>query len=325
MPRIAFPLRPLAATVLLLSCAAAAQKTEETAEAKPRTQVQIDNADSTSKPDDVQTPEANPARPTITNPAHIPPVGYLQFEQGWLEAGGSPDGLKRQFSVVQTTKLSLTRWLMVQLASQPLAVSQVEDETGRPSSQTDTGDLVAGVQTLLTRESGRKPTVALAYLQRVRAGSAPDIDLGSFSRSGVVLISGDLGAFHYDSNFSVSEQENDPVRRAQYGRTLSVTHDLFGRALDDKLEISGEIWNFTQPVVATTRSGAASVRSEAVGMLWALGYSARPNLVFDGGFDHGLTATSTAWQEFAGVTYLLPQRLWPGTVRPRRPGHVHRR
>lgn len=37
---------------------------------------------------------------------------------------------------------------------------------------------------------------------------------------------------------------------------------------------------------------------------------ARRTLVFDGGFDRGLTSTSTRWELFAGFTYLLPHRLW---------------
>jgi hypothetical protein len=294
----------------------------------PQTRVQIDNAASTSHPDDVQIPEANPARPTISNPAHIPPVGYLQFEQGFLQAGTS-SGLAGQFSLVQTMRLSVHPRLMVQFASQPFAYSKLAASPGNAaSSQIDTGDLVLGVQGLLIKEHGRRPTVAVGYLHRVRAGSAPDLDIGSFSQSAVVLASGDLGSFHYDGNFNVSEQVEDPVRRAQFGQSLSITHDLFPERLDDKLEISGEIWSFAQPLVSMTRSGTASGRNDAVGTLWALGYTVRPNLVLDGGFERGLTASSTAWQGFAGFTYLLPHRLWGGNetaVGPAAHKHVHRR
>ena len=34
-------------------------------------------------------PEANPGRPTVSNPATLAPVGYLQFETGTLGATGS--------------------------------------------------------------------------------------------------------------------------------------------------------------------------------------------------------------------------------------------
>jgi hypothetical protein len=64
--------------------------------------------------------------------------------------------------------------------------------------------------------------------------------------------------------------------------------------------VSGEIWRFTQPFL----------RSNAVGNLWAISYTARRNLVFDAGFEKGLTSTSTQWEGFVGFTYLLPDRLW---------------
>jgi hypothetical protein len=296
---------------------------------RPPTQVQIDNAASTSKMDDVQIPEANPARPTISNPARIPPVGHLQFEQGILQAGSSPSGLARQFSVVQTIKLAVHPRLMVGFASQPFAVSRMAASPGEAETmQADTGDLVVGLQGILVKGGGRRPTIAIGYQQRVRAGSAPDLDIGSFSRSAIVLISGDLGGFHFDSNSLVSEQADGMVRRAQFGQTLSVSHDLFAKKFDGKLGIAGEIWTFTQPLVETTRDGAASGRNDAVGTLWALDYTVRPNLVLDGGFDRGITATSTAWQGFVGFTYLLPHRLWGGAepgVRPAGHKHVHRR
>jgi hypothetical protein len=84
------------------------------------------------------------------------------------------------------------------------------------------------------------------------------------------------------------------VHRAQFAQTLSVSH-LAGK----KFAISGELWHFTQPFL----------RSNAVGNLWALSYTARPNLVFDGGFNRGLTSTSTRWEVFLGFTYLLPRKL----------------
>jgi hypothetical protein len=67
-----------------------------------QTQVQVDNTLSTEKSGNPETPEANPARPTVTNPAHIPPVGYVQLEQGFVEAHGSP-GLASQTGLSQTT------------------------------------------------------------------------------------------------------------------------------------------------------------------------------------------------------------------------------
>jgi hypothetical protein len=97
-------------------------------------------------------------------------------------------------------------------------------------------------------------------------------------------------------NGIVTEQQDDTtkVRRAQFAQTLSISH-LIGR-----FTVSGEVWNFAQPLT----------HGYAVGNLWAASYSVRKNLVIDTGFDYGLTSASTHWEGFAGFTYLLPRRLW---------------
>jgi hypothetical protein len=73
-----------------------------------------------------------------------------------------------------------------------------------------------------------------------------------------------------------------------------VSHPLGG-----KFGLSGEIGHFTQPFL----------RSNAVSNLWALNYNLKKNLVLDGGFNRGLTSTSTRWEVFAGFTYLFPHRI----------------
>lgn len=223
---------------------------------------------------------------------------------------------------------------MLQLLSQPFALTRLlpgSSGTGLPASSHDAGDLLFGVQGLLTLESGPLPTIALGYTHRVRAGTAPDLDIGGNAQSADLLISGDLGQVHYDSNFGVAEQQgfppdnSAPLRRAQYNQSISVTHDLAPGALHNDLEITGELWHVTQPLVQTSRYGRNSTRNNAVGLLVALGYTLRPNLVLDAGFDHGLTSTSSDWQGFAGFTYLLPHRLWPHTVEiAANPTHHHR-
>jgi len=105
----------------------------------------------------------------------------------------------------------------------------------------------------------------------------------------------DVKGFHYDANAVFNELSQGPVRRGQFGQTLSISHPIAG-----KFSLSGEIWHLTQPFL----------RGNAVGNLWAVGYMARKNLVLDAGFNPGLTSTSTHWEVFVGFTYLLPHRLW---------------
>jgi hypothetical protein len=123
-----------------------------------------------------------------------------------------------------------------------------------------------------------------------------------------------VGKFHYDTNYIFNEQTAQEssgavtLRRAQFAQTLSVNHPVHG----DRLQLAGELYHFTQPMVHATAGGDFVARANAVDGLVALSYAVRPNLVIDGGFSRGFTNTSTRWQSFAGFTYLLPHRLWPG-------------
>ena len=277
-----------------------------------------------------QTPQANPSRPTVTNPATLPPVGYLQFEQGYLGSLDSP-ATASQYGFNFVAKIAVHDRLMLEMQTQPYAQSRA---VGDASSSGGSGDVLLGLQAVLylpratpaeaaktpetpTRAISR-PTVSVAYLGRVHAGTTPDIDQGGNANSVLLLVSGDVGKFHYDSNYVFNEQtdtESSPatgeevtLRRVQFAQTLSVNHPLIG----DKLQAAVELYHFTQPLVHATAAGSSVARANLVDVLFALSYTLRPNLVLDGGFSHGLTSTSTQWQSFAGFTYLLPHRLWPG-------------
>jgi len=243
----------------------------------------------------------------------------LQFEQGVLFATAGPGGVAQQVALVQATKLAVHPRLMLQLLSEPFAATRQMPGTADAASTRDPGDLVFGVQGLLAKGGGAVPTVAVAYNRRLRAGSSADLDIGSYAQSGTLLVSGNAGKFHYDSNFGVTEQVASQagadlapttLRRAQYLQSISLSHDLLPLGPGKKIQITGELWHATQPLVDATVSRRSNPRSNAVGALAAFGYAMRPNLVVDAGFDHGLTSTSTEWEGFAGFTYLLPHRLW---------------
>ena len=277
-----------------------------------------------------QTPTANPARPTMTNPATLPPVGYLQLEQGYLGSFDSP-ATDSQHGVNLVAKMAVHSHLMLEVQAQPWARSR---EIGEAAPENGTGDVMAGGQVVLYNppESSdgavkndvhrhayvrsATPTISLAYLNRVHSGSTPDIDIGSQSRTLVALFSGHAPGLdvHYDINVIASEQpgistepDGHMIRRAQFGQTFSVDRPLG----TDALQFSLELYHFSQPLVHASADGRGVVRANMVDGLFALSYSVRPNIVLDGGFAHGFTSTSTRWQSFAGVTYVLPQRLWP--------------
>ena len=233
-------------------------------------------------------PEANPGRPTVSTPAILTPVGYLQFENGALFAEDSTEFSKR-IGTSQVTKLSVLPRLELFLQIEPLVISRSEDLT-----VVHEGEVFVGAQGVLFAGCESRPTVAISYVRRVHASVAPELDIGTFRQSTSILLSDELHGFHFDTNGIIAEQIQGTVHRAQFGQTLSILHPV------GKFTISGELWHFSQPFD----------RGNAVGNLWALSYSLRKNLVFDGGFNHGLTKTSTQWEAFVGFTYLLPHRLW---------------
>jgi hypothetical protein len=234
-------------------------------------------------------PEANPGRPTVSNPATLAPVGYLQFETGTLGATTSPE-FSTYYEFNEVIKLAVSRRIEFIESSAPAAHSTVGG-----ISMNNVGDVFLGAQVVLMPGEGAKPTLSASYFRRVYSGAAPNLDIGSPLNSSVLYASADVKGFHYDANAVFNEVLEGPVHRLQFGQTLSISHPL-GKGFG----LSGEIWRFSQPFL----------RGNAIGNLWALSYTARKNLVFDAGFEKGLTGTSTHWEAFAGLTYLLPHRLW---------------
>jgi hypothetical protein len=236
-----------------------------------------------------EEPEANPGRPTVSTPATLTPVGYLQFETGILGAWHSPEFSSR-FAPNEVIKFSVAPRLELLASSEPT----VHSTTGGTASN-NVAEVFLGAQAVLLPGEGAKPTVAVSYFHRAYDGGAPELDYGSPANSFLLLASGDVKGFHYDANAMLNELTSGPVRRPQFGQSLSISHPIVG-----KFSLSGEIWHFTQPLLC----------GNAIGNLWAASYAARKTLVFDAGFNHGWTTTSTHWEVFAGFTYLLPHRLF---------------
>ena len=231
-------------------------------------------------------PEANPGRPTVSTPATLTPVGYLQFEVGGFGATDSPDFSTRSNGTA-VVKLTVQSRFQLSFESEPFV------HTNSQTQQTKFGDVFAGFQSVLIGGEDTHPTLSVSFLHKFRESGVPEVDFGAPRNSVLLLFSGNLLGFHYDANALANELE-EGTRRAQTGQTLSISHPLH------RFTVSGEIWHFTQPFA----------RGHAVGNLWAVSYPVRKNLVIDGGFDHGLTSTSTQWEAFVGFTYLLPHRLW---------------
>ena len=242
-----------------------------------------------AQPATEEEPEANPGRPTVSTPATLTPVGYLQFETGLVPAYNSPEFSSR-YSLNEIIKFSVAPRLEFLVSAEPIVHYTADRTTGNRA-----GDISVGAQAVLYRGEGAKPTLAASYSHRVYNGGAPEFDYGSPTNSFLILASADVKGFHYDANVFFTALDQGPVLRGQFGQSLTISHPFLRR-----FTLSGEIWHFTQPFL----------KSNAVGNLWAVSYAPRKTLVFDAGFNHGLTGTSTSWEAFVGFTYLLPHRLW---------------
>lgn len=236
-------------------------------------------------------PSANPGRPTVSTPATLTPVGYLQFESGVLGAEKSGEFANRT-GIQTVVKLSLHQRLELIVQTEPIVFSDLGSRTDRRP-----GEVFAGAQAIIHQGEGAQPTVSVSYFRRLYASPAPELDIGTNRQSALLLVSFDAQKFHFDTNAIATEQIFDlgGIHRLQFGQTLSISHPVVGR-----LAMSGEIWHFSQPLI----------NGNAVGLLFAPSYSVNRVLVLDGGFNRGLTSTSTRWEVFLGFTYLLPQRLW---------------
>lgn len=238
-----------------------------------------------------EPPQANPGRPTVSTPATLTPVGYLQLEAGLLGAEKSAEFANRT-SIEAVFKLSLTKRFELLAQTEPFVFSDLGAKSDR-----NPGDIFGGLQMVIYPGEGVRPTLSVSYFRRVYSGPATDVDIGSNRQSALFLVSFDVRNFHIDTNAILAEQISDDTRihRAQFGQTLSVSHPVRG-----KLGMTGELWHFSQPL-----SG-----SNAVGLLLAPTYTVNRLLVLDAGINRGLTSTSTHWEAFIGVTYLFPRRLW---------------
>jgi hypothetical protein len=252
------------------------------------------SSDSNSKEsasEDKQEVDANPGRPTVSTPATLTPAGYIQLETGVLGAERSPEFANRTGNQADL-KLSLSRRFELILQTEPTVVSDLGNR-----KDSEPGEVFAGLQSIVHHGEGSNPTIAVSYIRRLYASPAPELDIGTNRQSGLLLASFDVSKFHVDTNAIVTEQIDDRgvVHRAQFGQTLSISHPVFHR-----LALSGELWHFSQPLL----------RSNAAGLLIAPSLTVNHHFVLDGGFNRGLTSTSTRWEVFVGFTYLFPKRLW---------------
>src|ERR1700747_2967419 len=121
----------------------------------------------------IDEPAANPARPTVSNPATLTPVGSLQFERGFLMRS-DPAEFSTRHEWNEVIKLAVSRRLEFVESSEPLVHYNAEGMTAN-----GTAEVFLGAQVVLMPGEGVKPTLAVSYSRRGYDGGAPALDCGS--------------------------------------------------------------------------------------------------------------------------------------------------
>jgi hypothetical protein len=129
------------------------------------------NGIAAAQSDSPELPEANPGRPTVSTPATLTPVGYLQFENGGLYANDSPEFAMR-FGINQVTKLAITSRVQLLALTEPFTHS-----TGANVNGNRPGEVFAGIQTALLKGEEHCPTISVSYIRRLYESPAPEIDI----------------------------------------------------------------------------------------------------------------------------------------------------
>jgi hypothetical protein len=91
-----------------------------------------------------ELPEANPGRPTVSTPATLTRVGYLQFENGGVYANNSPE-FSTRFGINQVTKLTVASRIQLLALSEPFTHSTGAEVNGnRPGEGRSADGLAQG-------------------------------------------------------------------------------------------------------------------------------------------------------------------------------------
>lgn len=230
-------------------------------------------------------PAATPYRPTVSNPADLSAPHWLEVEagvQGDRGRGVSGDSLPYLIKYAFSEDWGL-------LLGGNAYLRSVDSDGGVRSGFGDTQLLVKhriklGEQSAFGFETGLRAPTAPSGL----GSSQPDYLFNG-------IFSSDIGAGddapHLDINLGstwVGAREPGSAR-LEFDWAASVSKNLLPR------------WNAAIEYSGTERGGTDGTRQ----LLAAVAFAARPSLVFDLGLARGLSAATTGWSVFAGVTAVV--------------------
>src|SRR5215469_6875962 len=96
----------------------------------------------------ISTPEANPARPTVSSPATLTSVDYVQFATASLGATTSPE-FDTRVGINQVTKLTVLTRLEFLVQTEPYVHSSLGN-----GKEIHPGEVFAGVQAVVVQGDG---------------------------------------------------------------------------------------------------------------------------------------------------------------------------
>lgn len=220
---------------------------------------------------------ANPNRPTVSNPADITQYGVLEMEYGITAAeGGQELGGLIKFAAGHDFELRID--------NVPFQNNSVDSVSGF-------GDLGLGFQYRFLRQSGNVPSMAVAYSLKVPTASS-GLGSGKYDHQIIYLVSKDLGGFHADFNvdFEFLGREGQSGHDIVAAPALAVSHS-FGR-----FTIAGEI-------SGTSRQNDST--PSTVSTLWALSYNVSSRCVLDTAVSFGLKGDVLDRTYLAGITFSI--------------------
>lgn len=231
---------------------------------------------------------ANPNRPTVSNPADITQYGVLETEYGYTLTW--PGGNNHQNDIAGLFKFAVACDLEIRWN-----VDNFINQSVNGSSENGIGDQMIGGQYRYHHQTKNSPTLAFQYAVKLPVAS-PSKNLGTGKvdhNITFLMASKDVGQYHFDFNagYLLAGRPFTSGYDKNFNLALAFSHPLV-RSFGVTGEFSGETpLNAQNPAFGST--------------LWAITYKASQRLVFDSGYNVGLTSGSPGKQFFAGVTYSI--------------------
>lgn len=227
-------------------------------------------------------PSVTPYRPTVSNPADLSALGWLEFEAGALSVDAA-----------DSTHVDTLPWLLKYAFSENSGVlvggnayDRVRAASARISGFGDT--FVEWKQRLPVREG-----IAFGIEAGVELPTAPSsVGIGKPAYIVNAIYSSDFGAMHLDVNMGGTRYTSYPVHASSWQNmwAAAVSHPLAGEDFGIAFELSG----------AAQRGADHSHQALA-----AINYNASRRVVLDFGAAYGLDRAAHDRSLFCGGTFLL--------------------